>query len=116
MTGRITTPYDGTSTALQVAEGIDLTGRSAVVTGAASGIGVETVRALASTGAADTLAVRDVAAGRRVAADIVATTGNPAVTVAAVDLADLDAVEAFTRSWRGPLHVLVNNASVMMTP
>ena len=67
---RISTPFGATSTAAEVAAGIDLTGRSAVVTGAASGIGVETARALAGTGAAVTLAVRDLTAGRRVAAGL----------------------------------------------
>ena len=61
---RISTPFGATSTAAEVAAGIDLTGRSAVVTGAASGIGVETARALAGTGAAVTLAVRDLTADR----------------------------------------------------
>ena len=112
----ISTPFDAASTAMQVAAGVDLTGRSAVVTGAASGIGVETARALASTGAAVTLAVRDMDAGRRVAADITATTGNAAVSAAPLDLADLHSVHAFTTTWTGPLHVLVNNAGVMMTP
>lgn len=76
-------------------EGIDLSGRAVVVTGAASGIGVETARALAQTGAAVTLAVRDVDAGRRVAADIVSTNGNPAVHVGELDLADIASVDAF---------------------
>lgn len=113
---RIHTPFGATSTAAEVAAGIDLTGRAAIVTGAASGIGVETARALASTGAAVTLAVRDLAAGRRVAADITASTGNPAVSVAPLDLADPGSVTAFTAAWTGPLHVLVNNAGIMMTP
>jgi len=113
---RIITPFGATSTAAEVAVGIDLTGRSAIVTGAASGIGVETARALAGTGMAVTLAVRDLAAGRRVAADLTATTGNPAVHAAPLDLADLDSVAAFTAGWSGPLHVLINNAGVMMTP
>ena len=113
---KITTPFDATSTAMQVADGVDLTGRAAVVTGAASGIGVETARALASTGAAVTLAVRDIDAGQRVAADITATTGNTAVGVAPLDLAEPASVRAFTDGWTGPLHILVNNAGVMMTP
>ena len=113
---KITTPFDATSTAMEVVDGVDLSGRAAVVTGGASGIGVETARALASTGAAVTLAVRDMEAGRRVAADITATTGNPAVTAAPLDLADPASVRAFTDAWTGPLHVLVNNAGVMMTP
>lgn len=108
--------FDATSTALQVLEGIDLSGRAAVVTGAASGIGVETARALAAAGAAVTLAVRRPDAGARVAADITATTGNPAVRVAGLDLADVTSVDAFTRAWSGPLHILVNNPGVMKTP
>lgn len=85
----ITTPFSATSTAAEVIAGIDLSGRAAIVTGAASGIGVETARALVSAGAAVTVAVRDVAAGKRVAEDIAATTGNSDVHVADVDLADI---------------------------
>ena len=61
------------STALEVVEGIDLTGKRAIVTGGASGIGIETARALASAGAEVTLAVRDVEAGERVATEVGAT-------------------------------------------
>ena len=72
----ITTPFGFDSTAAQVVAGIDLSGKRAIVTGASSGIGVETARALAGTGADVTLAVRDTDAGDRTAADIIATTGN----------------------------------------
>jgi NAD(P)-dependent dehydrogenase (short-subunit alcohol dehydrogenase family) len=113
---RITTPFDATTTAAGVMAGTDLTGRRAVVTGAASGIGVETARALAAAGAEVTLAVRDVAAGERVAAEITETTGSKEVPVAPLDLCDLSSVAAFTGAWDGPLHILVNNAGVMMTP
>jgi len=109
-------PFDATSTALEVVDGIDLTGKTAVVTGGASGIGVETARALAQTGVAVTLAVRNEQAGQRVAADIIASTGNPEVRVRALDLADLESVDAFVAAWDGPLHVLVNNAGVMDLP
>ena len=108
--------FDSTTTALQVVEGLDLNGRRAVVTGAASGIGVETARALAHAGMQVTLAVRDVDAGARVASDIARTSGRDDLAVAKLDLADLDSVDAFTASWSGPLHVLVNNAGVMDTP
>jgi len=113
---RITTPFGATSTAAEVAAGIDLSGLAVVVTGGASGIGVETARALAGTGAVVTLAVRDPDAGRAVAEDICATTGNPAVGVAKLDLADIASVDAFVLGWRGPPYVLVNNAGVMNTP
>src|SRR5689334_8197755 len=66
----IHTPFGFGSTAAEVAAGADLSGRRAVVTGASSGLGVETARALAGTGAEVTLAVRDVAAGERAAAGI----------------------------------------------
>lgn len=112
----IRSPFGFATTAAEVADGVDLTGRRALVTGAASGIGVETVRALASTGAEVTLAVRDVAAGERTVRDVAETTGNEALRVAALDLSDPVSVTAFVASWDGPLHVLVNNAGVMSCP
>ncbi|MFJ9543849.1 SDR family NAD(P)-dependent oxidoreductase [Streptomyces sp. NPDC101225] len=109
-------PFDRHSTASEVIDGVDLSGRRAVITGAASGIGVETTRALAAAGADVTLAVRRPDAGERVAADLRARTGNDAIHVAQVDLADLASVNAFTEAWGGPLHILVNNAGIMMLP
>jgi NAD(P)-dependent dehydrogenase (short-subunit alcohol dehydrogenase family) len=76
---RVTTPFDFDSTAAEVIEGINLSGKRAIVTGASSGIGVETARALAGAGAEVTLAVRDASTGERVAADIAAATGNDAL-------------------------------------
>jgi NAD(P)-dependent dehydrogenase (short-subunit alcohol dehydrogenase family) len=113
---RIETPFDAESTAAQVIEGIDLTGRRAVVTGGASGIGVETARALAGAGAEVTLAVRNTDAGDRVAADIIASTGNKQVLVAPLDLSDRASVAAFVAAWDGPLHLLINNAGIMAAP
>jgi NAD(P)-dependent dehydrogenase (short-subunit alcohol dehydrogenase family) len=110
---RITTPFGFTSTAAEVIAGVDLSGKRAVVTGASSGIGVETARALADAGAAVTLAVRNAEAGERVAAEIREGTGNGAVTVGALDLSDLSSVAAFAAAWSGPLDILVNNAGVM---
>jgi len=118
MTGHtpIATPFTAESTAAEVIEGIDLTGRRAIVTGGASGIGIETARALAGAGAEVTLAVRNLAAGERAADDIIAATGNKQVLVAPLDLADRASVAAFTAAWEGPLHILVNNAGVMACP
>lgn len=107
----IKTQFGFSSTAAEVAEGIDLTGKRVVVTGAASGIGVETARALAGRGAEVTLAVRDVAAGEKTARDI-----GGDVRVAELDLTDLASVDAFVRAWDGPLHVLIANAGVMAVP
>jgi NAD(P)-dependent dehydrogenase (short-subunit alcohol dehydrogenase family) len=110
---RFITPYDFHTTADEVVEGVDLSGKRAIITGGASGIGVETARALASVGAAVTLAVRNVEAGRRVAAEIAAKTGNTKVTAAPLELTDRSSVTAFVEAWQGPLHILVNNAGIM---
>lgn len=112
----ITTPYGFSSTAAEIVRGTDLTGRRALVTGASSGLGAETARALARTGAAVTLAVRDTAAGERVAKDITEATGNHDVHVARLDLTDPASVTGLATAWQGPLHLLVNNAGVMACP
>lgn len=105
-----------TTTALEVIDGIDLTGKRAIVTGAASGIGIETARALAKAGAEVVLAVRDAAAGERVADEITASTGNINVMVSALDLSVRSSIADFVKRWIGPLHILVNNAGVMASP
>jgi len=110
---RLTTPFDAGSTAAEVVAGIDLDGKRIVITGGSSGLGLETARALAGAGAEVTLAVRDVAAGRR-AADTI--TGGKPVLVEHLDLMDQGSVAAFVERWEGPLHVLVANAGVMAMP
>jgi NAD(P)-dependent dehydrogenase (short-subunit alcohol dehydrogenase family) len=116
MSSLISTPFSAESTAAAVIAGVDLTGRRTIVTGGASGIGVETARALASAGAEVTLAVRNTAAGDETAEDIIATTGNKQVYVAPLDLADRVSVASFVAAWDGPLHILINNAGVMASP
>jgi NAD(P)-dependent dehydrogenase (short-subunit alcohol dehydrogenase family) len=113
---RITTGFGVESTAAEVIAGIDLSGKRAIVTGGASGIGLETARALASTGAEVTLAVRDVEAGQKAAEGIIASTGNTNVRVARLDLADQASIAAFVANWSGPLHILVDNAGIMASP
>lgn len=100
--------FGAKTTAAEVVDGLDLSGKRMVVTGGASGIGIETARALAGAGAEVTIAVRDTAAGDGVAADI-----DGDVRVAPLDLLDRESVDAFASSWNGPLDVLVNNAGVM---
>ncbi|TFV34163.1 SDR family NAD(P)-dependent oxidoreductase [Streptomyces sp. T1317-0309] len=107
--------FTARSTARDVIEGIDLTGRRALVTGGASGIGLVTARTLAQAGAEVTLAVRNPQSARPVAAEIEAATGSP-VHLAHLDLTDLAGIDAFTAAWEGPLHILVNNAGVMALP
>ena len=116
MTTPITTPFGFHSTAAEVLADVDLSGKQAIVTGAASGIGVETARALAGAGANVTLAARDPQAGADIAAEITASTGNSAVRAAQLELTDPRSIYRFVGSWRGPLHILVNNAGVMASP
>jgi NAD(P)-dependent dehydrogenase (short-subunit alcohol dehydrogenase family) len=89
----------------------DLHGRTAIVTGANSGIGRVAASELARAGAAVTLAVRDTTKGDRAAS---AMTGD--VTVRQLDLADLGSVRSFAESTEGPVDILVDNAGIMATP
>jgi NAD(P)-dependent dehydrogenase (short-subunit alcohol dehydrogenase family) len=109
----ITTRFDATSTADDVAADADLTSVRALVTGASSGIGLETARSLARAGAEVTLAVRNTDAGVEAAEDIAKSTGSDGVRVAALDLADRATVASFVESWNGPLHLLINNAGAI---
>ncbi|MFD0068203.1 SDR family NAD(P)-dependent oxidoreductase [Streptomyces sp. NPDC056690] len=110
--------FGATATAAEVTDGVDLHGRRAVVTGASSGIGVETVRALASAGADVTLAVRDTEAGVKVAARLESELPHGAgkLNVGRLDLADRSTIAEFVAAWQGPLDILVNNAGVMAPP
>jgi NAD(P)-dependent dehydrogenase (short-subunit alcohol dehydrogenase family) len=86
-------------------------GRTFIVTGANSGIGFPTARALAEAGAHVVLAVRDVTRGETAAEAI---SGD--WEIRQLDLADLGSVRAFANAWQGELSVLINNAGVMRTP
>ncbi|WP_182358883.1 oxidoreductase [Tomitella gaofuii] len=88
------------------------TGRTAVVTGATSGLGLITARHLAAAGATVVLAVRDTDRGRQAAAGIAGETD-----VRALDLAELASVRRFAEDWGdGPIDLLVNNAGIMHVP
>ena len=85
----------------------DLTGQTAIVTGASSGLGQSVAHALAGAGARVVLAVRNPAKGQAVAATIPGQT-----EVRQLDLARLDSVRAFAAAWDGPIELLINNAGV----
>jgi NAD(P)-dependent dehydrogenase (short-subunit alcohol dehydrogenase family) len=87
----------------------DQAGRTFVVTGANSGLGLETARALAAAGAHVVLAVRDTDRGAEAAAGLTGST-----EVRELDLADLASVRTFADSWDQPLAGLINNAGIMM--
>ncbi|MET7831548.1 MULTISPECIES: SDR family NAD(P)-dependent oxidoreductase [Micromonospora] len=110
-TFRLSTPFTARTTAAEILDGVDLTGRRMIVTGGASGIGTETVRALAGAGAEVTVATRAPARAEPLVAEFAGR-----VHAAALDLADLTSVDAFLAGWDGPLHALVANAGVMAIP
>lgn len=115
----ITSPFGYRSTALEVVAGHDLGGKTALITGGSSGIGVETARALLSAGAEVILAVRDTQKGQGVAQELRQSTGNSKAHVIELNLSSLEsgrrAAEHVLSRWPR-LDILINNAGVMATP
>ena len=89
----------------------DLTGRTILVTGAGSGIGLITARELARVGARVVVGVRSVEKAKRAIAGMPGT-----LDVCHLDVANMASVRAFAQAWTGDLDVLVNNAGVMAIP
>ena len=113
---RIKTRFGFSTTAAEVLDGVNLTGKMMIVTGGASGIGIETVRALSRAGAAVTIAARRPDAAETVAAELRESIGNTAIDVRELDIADLASVRRFVSDWDRPLHGLINNAGIMALP
>ena len=107
------------TTADEVLEGIDLSGRTAFVTGGASGLGTETARALAARGAHVVIAARDMKKGEAAAQQVREATGSAKVETIELDLASLASVrrcaEEATRRF-DRIDLLINNAGVMACP
>jgi NAD(P)-dependent dehydrogenase (short-subunit alcohol dehydrogenase family) len=107
------TGFGPTTTAREVAAGINLDGKIVVVTGGSSGIGTETARVLAAAGAHAIVGARDTGKAERTLA------GGRNVKVWPLDLADPDSIDRFAGRFRDSghaLHILVNNAGVMAPP
>ncbi|RAY13495.1 oxidoreductase [Actinomadura craniellae] len=105
--------FGAAATAADVIEGIDLSGKVAIVTGGYSGLGLETTRALRSAGAEVVVPVRD----REKAT--AALKGLDGVEIEALDLIAPASVDAFAERFLAsgrPLHILVNNAGIMASP
>ena len=110
----INSPFHAKSTALEVIKGVDLSGKFAIVTGGYSGIGVETVKALASVGAEILVPARDAAKAKDALKPIAGK-----ISIATLDLSDLSSVRKFARDVAAagrPIHLLINNAGVMACP
>ncbi|EOY24775.1 NAD(P)-binding Rossmann-fold superfamily protein isoform 3 [Theobroma cacao] len=111
--------FSASSTAEEVTQGIDGTGLTAIVTGASSGIGVETTRVLALRGVHVVMAVRNVDAGRNVKEAILKELPGATIDVMELDLSSLASVRKFASEYQSsslPLNLLINNAGVMATP
>jgi len=116
MTDRITSAFGAFTPAREVVAGHDLSGRTAIVTGAATGIGIETARALAEAGADVVIAARKPDLAREAIADIDATAPGR-TRFEMLDLSELASIRAFADRWSGkPLNILINNAAVMACP
>lgn len=117
MTDRITSAFGAFTPAREVVAGHDLTGRTAIVTGAATGIGIETARALAEAGAEVVIAARKPDLGAAAVADINKTAKGPGARFEMLDLSELASIRAFADRWDdAPLNILINNAAVMACP
>jgi NAD(P)-dependent dehydrogenase (short-subunit alcohol dehydrogenase family) len=101
------------TTAADALAGIDLNGKTAVVTGGYAGLGLETARALRDAGAHVIVPARDMAKAAK------ALDGEAGIDVLPMDLADPASIDAFAAQVVGrgePLHMLINNAGVMACP
>ncbi|WP_223162346.1 SDR family NAD(P)-dependent oxidoreductase [Salinicola halimionae] len=110
------TPYGAGTTADQILNELNLHGRRMIVTGGASGIGLETTRSLAKAGARVVVATRRPEAAEGAISALRRENPNAEISVRALDLADLRSVRTFIEGWEGPLHALINNAGVMALP
>ncbi|XP_058769814.1 short-chain dehydrogenase TIC 32, chloroplastic isoform X2 [Vicia villosa] len=111
--------FSWSSTAEQVTHGIDATGLTAIVTGASSGIGVETTRVLALRGAHVIMGVRNMVAAKDVKDTILKDIPSAKVDAIELDLSSLDSVKKFASEFKSsgrPLNILINNAGIMACP
>ena len=111
--------FDANSTAAEVIEGISLAGKLAVVTGASSGLGVETCRVLASAGATVLMVARDEEKLEAVAAELQRAQPDAEFLTQCMDLADLNSVRSAATEillYHSEIQLLINNAGVMACP
>ncbi|XZF15864.1 SDR family NAD(P)-dependent oxidoreductase [Chitinophagaceae bacterium MMS25-I14] len=105
--------FNARSTVSDTIQGIDLRGKTAIVTGGYAGIGLETVKAFADAGATVIVPARDMGKAAR------NLEGVAHVTIAAMDLADPDSIRTFAETFlsaHDKLDILVNNAGIMWVP
>ncbi|MED6114781.1 Short-chain dehydrogenase TIC 32, chloroplastic, variant 2 [Stylosanthes scabra] len=111
--------FSASSTAEQVTQAIDGHGLTAIVTGASSGLGLETTRVLALRGVHVVMAVRNVESGTKVKETILKEIPSAKIDVMELDLSSMASVRKFASDYISsgrPLNILINNAGVMATP
>ncbi|AEE84753.1 NAD(P)-binding Rossmann-fold superfamily protein [Arabidopsis thaliana] len=111
--------FSSRSTAEEVTHGVDGTGLTAIVTGASSGIGVETARVLSLRGVHVVMAVRNTDSGAKVKEDIVKQVPGAKLDVMELDLSSMQSVRKFASEYKStglPLNLLINNAGIMACP
>ncbi|KAI4349283.1 hypothetical protein L6164_009892 [Bauhinia variegata] len=111
--------FGSASTAEQVTEGIDASNLTAIITGGASGIGLETARVLALRKAHVIIAARNMEAAKEAKQLILAENESPRVDIMQLDLCSLKSIRAFVDNFNAlnlPLNILINNAGVMFCP
>ncbi|XP_073029697.1 short-chain dehydrogenase TIC 32, chloroplastic-like [Primulina eburnea] len=111
--------FSACSTAAEVAQGIDASGLTAIVTGASSGIGTETTTILAQCGVHVIMAVRNVDSGKKVKETIIKESPDAKIDVMELDLSSMASIRKFALEYNNlslPLNLLINNAGVMAPP
>lgn len=111
--------FNNKSTTDDVLEGKQLEGKRALITGGASGIGAETVRALASKGAEVIIAARNREKAEQVKASVLSATGNQSIHFLPLELASLEKISGTAEAFHSrfdSLDLLVNNAGIMACP
>ncbi|KAK7364351.1 hypothetical protein VNO80_12935 [Phaseolus coccineus] len=111
--------FSASSTAEEVTQGIDAAHLTAIVTGATSGIGVETARVLALRGVHVVMGIRNMAAGAEIKDTILRHNPTAKIGMMELDLSSLESVRKFAVQFKScglPLNILVNNAGIMATP
>ncbi len=112
-------PLDATTEAPEIMAGVDLRGRTAIVTGATTGLGLVTATFLARAGAKVVAGARNEDKGRATVAAIADAVDGADIDYGVIDLTSLESVRTFAEGFVAtgqPLHLLINNAGVMQTP
>ena len=107
------------TTAEEVVAGLDLAGKTIVVTGSSAGLGAETARVLAKAGAEVVMVARSADKNAKIAASILAETPGAKLSSVSMDLADLGSVRKAAKdilAAHPKIHALINNAGFVGGP